>query len=184
MSTDTSSIHSEDIDSERDSFITRIKQRGKSMLESRHGGTLLFIGLFVLIATLVRGAFFIRSITSVTWDWTLPAGFAVGFIFDLAMAVFFVVPMACFLSVVPKGWFSLKWFRALIHVMFILALGLFLFGAVSEWVFWSEFFVRFNFIAVDYLVYTREVVRNIQESYNMPLIYAGLALTTFVAYGL
>ena len=38
-------------------------------------------------------------------------------------------------------------------------------NAVSEWFFWSEFGVRYNFIAVDYLVYTNEVVGNIMESY-------------------
>ena len=40
-----------------------------------------------------------------------------------------------------------------------------LFVAASELVFWNEFSVRFNFIAVDYLVYTTEVIGNIQESY-------------------
>ena len=42
--------------------------------------------------------------------------------------------------------------------------------AFSEVVFWSEFGVRFNFIAVDYLVYTNEVIGNIMESYPMPLL--------------
>lgn len=54
----------------------------------------------------------------------------------------------------------------------------FLFGAVAEWFFWEEFGVRFNFIAVDYLVYTNEVVANINESYPMPTILTGLALAT------
>ena len=36
---------------------------------------------------------------------------------------------------------------------------------ISEYFFWSEFGVRYNFIAVDYLVYTNEVVGNIMESY-------------------
>lgn len=53
-----------------------------------------------------------------------------------------------------------------------------LFGAVSEWFFWEEFGVRFNFIAVDYLVYTQEVVANINESYPMPVIVSALALVT------
>ncbi|WP_254427184.1 LTA synthase family protein [Rhodanobacter sp. C01] len=46
----------------------------------------------------------------------------------------------------------------------VLLYGLF-FVAASELVFWNEFSVRFNFIAVDYLVYTTEVIGNIQESY-------------------
>ncbi len=49
-----------------------------------------------------------------------------------------------------------------------------IFIAVAEWFFWDEFQVRFNFIAVDYLVFTQEVVNNIKQSYPMPLIFAGL----------
>ncbi|MGH7292109.1 MAG: LTA synthase family protein, partial [Myxococcota bacterium] len=44
-----------------------------------------------------------------------------------------------------------------------------------EWFFWGEFTARFNFIAVDYLVYTREVLNNIWESYAVvPLLAATL----------
>jgi hypothetical protein len=46
----------------------------------------------------------------------------------------------------------------------VLLYGLF-FVAACELVFWNEFSVRFNFIAVDYLVYTTEVIGNIRESY-------------------
>ena len=35
--------------------------------------------------------------------------------------------------------------------------------------------MRFNFIAVDYLVYTQEVIGNIRESYNLPAILTGVA---------
>ena len=35
---------------------------------------------------------------------------------------------------------------------------------VAEWLFWDEFGGRFNFIAVDYLLYTHEVLGNIWES--------------------
>ena len=40
-----------------------------------------------------------------------------------------------------------------------------LFVAVAEATFWLEFSTRFNFIAVDYLLYTHEVIGNIRESY-------------------
>ena len=58
------------------------------------------------------------------------------------------------------------------------AIYLLLFGAVAEWVFWDEFSVRFNFIAVDYLVYTKEVIDNIRESYPMPRLFAGILVGT------
>ncbi len=38
-----------------------------------------------------------------------------------------------------------------------------LFTSVAEWLFWDEFGVRFNFIAVDYLVYSDEVLNNLLE---------------------
>jgi phosphoglycerol transferase MdoB-like AlkP superfamily enzyme len=43
-------------------------------------------------------------------------------------------------------------------------------ASICEWFFWDEFSSRFNFIAVDYLIYTKEVVGNIQESFSLPLI--------------
>ena len=51
-----------------------------------------------------------------------------------------------------------------------------LFVAVAEATFWLEFATRFNFIAVDYLLYTHEVIGNIRESYPVAWIVGGLAL--------
>ena len=57
----------------------------------------------------------------------------------------------------------------------LFALG---FGVMAEWFFWDEFGVRFNFIAVDYLIYTREVVGNIQESFPVGPLLGSLAALT------
>lgn len=60
---------------------------------------------------------------------------------------------------------------------------LIIFNVVSEYFFWNEFGVRYNFIAVDYLIYTNEVIGNIMESYPVvPLFSAILALTLFVTW--
>jgi hypothetical protein len=48
----------------------------------------------------------------------------------------------------------------------------------SEITFWDEFKTRFNFIAVDYLIYTHEVIANIEESYPIPLLTGGVAFIT------
>jgi hypothetical protein len=48
------------------------------------------------------------------------------------------------------------------------------FVAFSEFTFWNEFASRFNFIAVDYLLFTNEVIGNIRESYNLPLLLSGV----------
>lgn len=78
-----------------------------------------------------------------------------------------------FVPQVRDGW-TRGWFVALLACY----TGGIVMNAVSEWFFWSEFGVRYNFIAVDYLVYTNEVVGNIMESYPIvPIVAVLLAVT-------
>ena len=56
-----------------------------------------------------------------------------------------------------------------------MATGGALFVAVAEIVFFAEFDGRFNFVAVDYLIYPTEVVNNIWESYPTGWIVAAIA---------
>jgi phosphoglycerol transferase MdoB-like AlkP superfamily enzyme len=51
-------------------------------------------------------------------------------------------------------------------------------NTISEFFFWNEFGVRYNFIAVDYLVYTNEVIKNIMESYPVIPLFTGVGLIT------
>jgi len=90
--------------------------------------------------------------------------------------------------------FGLRWAFPRIRpvynkVVFFLTVFVFvtalLVDTVSAYFFWGEFGVRYNFIAVDYLVYTNEVIGNIFESYPMvPLLIglgiASLLITSFV----
>jgi phosphoglycerol transferase MdoB-like AlkP superfamily enzyme len=55
-----------------------------------------------------------------------------------------------------------------------------LFVGVIEWYFFAEFDGRFNFVAVDYLVYPTEVVDNIRESYPLG---PAIALPLLIAFG-
>ena len=51
-------------------------------------------------------------------------------------------------------------------------------NAISEFFFWNEFGVRYNFIAVDYLIYTNTVIGNIMESYPVVPLFSGIGLLT------
>lgn len=53
-------------------------------------------------------------------------------------------------------------------------------NAISEFFFWNEFGVKYNFIAVDYLVYTNTVIGNIMESYPVLPLFIGVGLITFL----
>lgn len=59
------------------------------------------------------------------------------------------------------------------------------FTGVSEYFFWNEFGVRYNFIAVDYLIYTNEVIGNIMESYPVAPLFSvilivSVLITTYI----
>ncbi len=101
--------------------------------------------------------------------------FALGLYFDLAALAYAVIPIVLYLLLVPGWIFHRRWHRILwMALCWFLVFGM-LFLAVAEWFFWQEFRTRFNFIAVDYLLYTREVIGNIRESYPVGRILLGLA---------
>ena len=71
----------------------------------------------------------------------------------------------------------------LFFIILFLYVLLIIFNGVSEYFFWNEFGVRYNFIAVDYLIYTNEVIGNIMESYPVvPLFAAILTISLIVTW--
>lgn len=107
--------------------------------------------------------------------------YAVGMIYDLSFLLYATLPMALYLLLCPRAIWQQRWHKKLMTSAMALSLFVMLFTAVAEWLFWDEFGVRFNFIAVDYLVYSEEVINNILESYP---IYPLLALLAILAIGL
>lgn len=73
-----------------------------------------------------------------------------------------------------------RWTFVWSALLIALYVGSILFNAVSEYFFWNEFGVRYNFIAVDYLVYTNEVIGNIMESYPVWPLVTGVLLATIL----
>ena len=68
-------------------------------------------------------------------------------------------------------------------LLFFIYIFLFSFNVLSEFFFWNEFGVRYNFIAVDYLIYTHEVIGNIFESYPIiPMLAVLIVITLTITY--
>ncbi|MEY4378629.1 MAG: Lipoteichoic acid synthase 2, partial [Verrucomicrobiota bacterium] len=158
-----------------------MKSLFSKVLGSRQGGTLLLASSYVLLGTLLRLGLLVASFGGVSWGFPTFAALFVGLLFDLFMAWFLTLPMGLLSAVWPASWSASRWLRLPLRAAWIFGAFLFTFWKVSEILFWEEFGVRFNFIAVDYLVYTTEVVKNIKESYNLPLI---IAIVLTVATGL
>jgi phosphoglycerol transferase MdoB-like AlkP superfamily enzyme len=72
--------------------------------------------------------------------------------------------------------------RIVMLALLLPLLGLLVFVGFAEFTFWNEFASRFNFIAVDYLIYTNEVIGNIRESYNLPLLLGGVGAMTLAMW--
>jgi len=147
--------------------------------DRRHGGVLLFYFLFLAAAFLTRVLLLAKAHASVDWNFLRLLGvFGCGFLYDLAAASFFSIPLVLYLILVPQKLFAWRVHKQCFQAVFSIILYVLLFVVAAEWFFWDEFGVRFNFIAVNYLVYTTEVLGNIRESYPMPLILGGLLLVS------
>jgi len=111
--------------------------------------------------------------------------FFTGFVFDLTVSLAFLSPYAFYLLLFPKRWIGSFADRIFTYFYVLIVLIIFFFSTMAEFPFWDEFGVRFNFIAVDYLIYTYEVVSNINQSYPLPVIIGvllGLVALTFYLF--
>ena len=125
---------------------------------------LYLIGMALLYAACL-GLVFVRWHVALHESWPL-----------IALFLFFL-PM-------PALAYSARSGQMGMYVMGLVLLFGLLFIAACELVFWNEFSVRFNFIAVDYLVYTTEVIGNIRESYPIFTWVGLLLLATLVLFAL
>ncbi|MBM4337418.1 MAG: LTA synthase family protein [Deltaproteobacteria bacterium] len=154
-------------------------------MPSRFRPVLSFALTLLALFALTRAALLARVISEVPVSPALLLRvFGFGLAFDLAMILYGCVPFIWLLAAAPERLLRTNALRIALHAFAIAGLFLFCFAALAEWLFWSEFSARFNFIAVDYLVYTREVLGNIRQSYPVaPLLavvlVAALALWAF-----
>ncbi|MDP4836959.1 MAG: LTA synthase family protein, partial [Burkholderiales bacterium] len=106
-----------------------------------------------------------------------------GLWFDLVVAAVLITPNVIYETLLPYRWRSTGWHDKLQTVWLFTSIFLLILGAVSEFTFWVEFSNRLNFIALDYLIYTSEVIGNIRESYPVGWIVAIiLAASLFITW--
>ncbi|MBD9397535.1 LTA synthase family protein [Pseudomonas sp. PDM11] len=111
--------------------------------------------------------------------------FAVGLVYDMTFLLYAALPLGLYLLLCPQRLWRSRAHGVFLHLLLGISLFVMLFTATAEWLFWDEFGVRFNFIAVDYLVYSEEVINNILESYPVyPLIAALALVAVFLAVAL
>ncbi|HEU4664119.1 MAG TPA: LTA synthase family protein [Dokdonella sp.] len=146
-------------------------------LRTRYAPLAWFAGAFLVVEFLVRLALLVKTGSGVPLDplyWLY--AFAVGLGYDLVALVYVAWPLVLFLWLVPRRVFASRPLHVLLALLLLAMVYGLLFVSAAEWLFWDEFASRFNFIAVDYLVYSREVIGNIRASYPVGKVLAALAI--------
>jgi phosphoglycerol transferase MdoB-like AlkP superfamily enzyme len=156
-----------------------------SISRDRQAGTAALYALVLGASLLSRLALTAHAGSTLDWNpLALASAFAVGAFYDLVTASYFSIPLVLYLALLPERAFAWRGQRVLLRFGFFCAVFLLLFTIAIEWVFWSEFGARLNFIAVDYLVYTREVLGTITESWPLGWILFGFFVLALAAYRL
>ncbi|MCE9648410.1 MAG: sulfatase-like hydrolase/transferase [Parvibaculum sp.] len=135
--------------------------------------TLLRLALLTVLATPSAD----RSVSDIL------LALATGALRDLGVALLFALTFLLVLNLRRKPW-KKKFGRGAIHVFIALGIFLLLFSAIAEMLFWDEFDSRLNGIALYYLMFPREVIGNLQQSFNialyMPMVAAATIAVTFL----
>ena len=140
---------------------------------------ILLIALFVFISFATRTVLLVANFSYINFGvFDIIKIYTSGFFYDFVASFYYVAPFALYLILVPNKIFNSKIHKYIIWFFLFTQIYAFIFNSISEWFFWEEFGKRFNFIAVDYLVYTHEVIHNILESYPIPLLLSIIFLVS------
>jgi phosphoglycerol transferase MdoB-like AlkP superfamily enzyme len=151
-------------------------------LHTRFAALWLVVAMFIVVSTLARLALIIVNFGQIADSfWSLFPAMAVGFLFDLLMGLALAIPFGLYLLIVSGKWLRStvgRWF----HLWWLL---IYLFGivylAVVELFFFGEFSARFNFVAVDYLIFPHEVFVNLWDTYPVLQVMIGALLVSGVS---
>lgn len=156
-----------------------IKKTTTEIADGRFRPVFAIAFISIGVSFFTRLALLLKSATVFSWSlYNVAGAFAIGLVFDLVAASWFIIPFVLLVWLSPDKIFRKGWFKTFLIVLFYAGIFLLLFNAVSEWFFWDEFSVRYNFIAVDYLVYTNEVLGNIWQSYPVVKILIAVAVVS------
>ncbi|MCX6878974.1 MAG: LTA synthase family protein [Verrucomicrobia bacterium] len=135
---------------------------------------LLAFGVFFAVSLLSRLVLLSAARHEITWDASILGVFAIGAWYDAAFGVFAALPWLLLGVLAPRRFCNARVGMLAVLGLMTVFVGTLIFITTAEWFFWDEFGARFNFIAVDYLLWTQEVLRNIYQSYPMVPILAGI----------
>lgn len=148
-----------------------------SIFKGRYSVLFSFFAVFLFSSFLIRTG--LLAVSAGKTDFSILSIiqlYFTGFFYDFGVALFLVTLFSIYLLFLRQKWVNTLTNRIITYGWLFLILLISFFSFFAELTFWQEFESRFNFIAVDYLIYTYEVVNNINESYPLPLLIGGVLL--------
>ena len=153
------------------------------LFSKRYAVLLGFSKWFLLFSLLLRILFLIWQLTDV--NLSIISFFRIlgtGFIFDIGVLSFLYVISSLYVLLIPQKWIGKPLDKFLIYSGTAITILIFVFTFFAEITFWEEFKCRFNFVAVDYLIYTFEVIQNIHESYPLYILIPSMLLISGIIF--
>ena len=139
--------------------------------------TNIFVRAYLALQTIARVALCIFAMTRHQINLSdMPLILTYGLVADI-ISSFFAVPIIVLLQQCNIKYIS-SFLRGVFAILFSVIL---VFSAASQIGFWDEFNTNFNFIAVDYLIYTHEIIGTLKES--LPF-YELIALISLISISL
>ena len=147
-------------------------------LYHRHGALVAICATALIVSTITRLVLLVIHWGEIQIHSSIPLVFLAGFCFDLlACAVIAILP-ALVSTFISSAAMSRRWFGYIVTVISSLAVFGMLYLAVTEYFFFEEFTARFNYVAVDYLIFHHEVFVNIRDTYPINTIIAICSIVT------
>ncbi|MCW5627133.1 MAG: hypothetical protein KIT73_20620, partial [Burkholderiales bacterium] len=108
---------------------------------------------------------------------SVPRAMVVGLLFDAVTGLYLILPFAIYLWLMPRRAFQSRIGRGLVYAGFAVSVTAMAYLVAAEYFFFDEFNARFNYVAVEYLIYPTEVLTNIRDSYP---VYRTLATAAWI----
>lgn len=155
-----------------------------AILKNRYSLFISFIIFFLSSSFIIRTVLIIASYAKADFVIVdILEIYTKGFIYDFGVSLYFCFAYSCYLLALPQKLNGSLFNKISTYFLLFLMIMISLFSFFSELTFWQEFESRFNFIAVDYLIYTYEVINNINESYPLPILIGSvIGLTLLILF--
>lgn len=141
-----------------------------------------FVLTYLTFALLVRLTLYFFSFSYIDFSIiNLIKVFGIGLFYDIGSLSYFLAFYVIYLLLIPTKFHGSRLDKIITKFSYGLFLFVAIFSFLAEIPFWQEYQRRYNFIAVDYLLYTYEVVENIHQTFPLPLLIGIIILILVLA---